>query len=160
MENKESSLLANGLIKSVLKEQAIADILKYSIELHENELTRLSLLGGIEAHQYKQIERKLIDLRAERDKQEKFREIKQIERGVVLRHSEPEKISNTDTIFKYDPEMILRVYEFLINEMVYDCEDVAFFNAVKTGNFRSIIPLQSSKTKIKDLIYHLQSMGG
>jgi hypothetical protein len=140
--------IENKTLQNVSKEQVEIDILEHAIKSHESELERLDLQGKNEAYQFRKIERKLVDLKAK------------LESLKTLNPTESERIDNPDKAFEYDPEMIARVYEFLIDTKVYDCDFDKFVLAIKTANFKITKQLPRAKTKVKELIYQLQYIGG
>lgn len=61
--------------------------------------------------------------------------------------------------FEYDRKMIIRVYDFLIDEKVFNCEIDVFISCVKTANFKDIFIKGNIKNKIKCLIFKLYEVG-
>lgn len=140
----------NRTLQNVSKGQVEIDILEHAIKLHESELDKLDLQGISETYQFRKIEKNLADLNIK---------LKSLE---TLNPTEFERIDkpNPDKVFKYDSEMIARVYEFLIDTRVYDCDFDIFVLAIKTANFKIIAQLPKAKTKVKELINQLQYIGG
>ncbi|MEI8087156.1 MAG: hypothetical protein WCG93_13180 [Paludibacter sp.] len=60
--------------------------------------------------------------------------------------------------FKYDPNMILRVFDYC-NKSVFDVEYHIFLNCIATGNFAKIIPMKGGITKRDLLIGQLRKFG-
>jgi hypothetical protein len=60
--------------------------------------------------------------------------------------------------FKYDPNMILRVFDYC-NKSVFDVEYHIFLNCIATGNFAKIIPMKGGITKRDLLIGQLRRFG-
>ena len=140
-----------SILKNVSKEQAEIDVLEWAIKNNEEESRRTNdkkkehtIINQLDG-QYKELQR--------------LKDIKHVEKIKNLKESVCEQ-DNTGESFKFDPEMILRVYSFLIETKVYNCDVDEFMSTTKTANFKSITPLHKGKTKIKELIYQLQGTGG
>lgn len=129
----------NVYLKRIITNYELKDNIKYPVlvETYLNKLKKLEVLSN-QMWENSKDER----LFWERMKNEK---------------TEPQNTAKTEMIFIYNLEMILSVYNFLVNNNELDCTIASFMKAVEIADFKSLKPL--TKVKTKELIYKLQVDG-
>ena len=126
-------------VETVSKEHVEIDILKWAIDTCKNEPEKERLkteLVQLETAKFKELER--------------LKDLQHIENIKALEQPAPKQ--EQVGLYKYDRDMILRVYDFCINTRIFDIEIDEFIKCVRIGNFSSIKPLKKAKTKLYVLI--------